>query len=395
MTARWSVVDLFSGAGGASAGFAAHEDFAVIAAADAQIGKPSSKPGTLGCNETYAANIGIEPQNINLAAIDGATLKTELRLDRDVDVLVACPPCTGFSRTNANNHITDDPRNSLVARVADFATVLKPSVIVMENARELLMGRFSHHYQALRERLEVDLGYRVSASTHMLNHFGLPQVRERALIIATRHSSVASLESMWSGWKVDEKATHVRRAIWDLPAIRAGEPNELDPMHVSPAFSTDLSRQRIQAIPHDGGSWRSLVESTSHYQLATPGMLRLAARNKFGSFPDVYGRMYWDRPAPTIKRECGHVGNGRYSHPEQDRLISVREAALLQGFPSTYTFHGNLSNQYRHIGDAVPPLISYQLAAACAWALTGQKPELDEAMMPCVTLSTNDLQRST
>jgi DNA (cytosine-5)-methyltransferase 1 len=92
--------------------------------------------------------------------------------------------------------------------------------------------------------------------------------------------------------------------------------------------------------------------------LLTPAMFTA----RVGSFPDIYGRLWWDRPAITITRECGHVGNGRYSHPEQDRLVTVREMALLQGFPPDYQFHGPLSAKYNQIGDAVPPMISELLA---------------------------------
>ena len=104
-------------------------------------------------------------------------------------------------------------------------------------------------------------------------------------------------------------------------------------------------------------------------------MKHRARLRDLGSHPDVYGRMWWDRWAVTIKRECGHIGNGRYAHPEQDRLCTVREMAILQGFPAGYTFVGTLTNRYRHIGDAVPPLISYQLAALAQWMLTGRRPE--------------------
>ncbi|MGI9190274.1 MAG: DNA cytosine methyltransferase [Longimicrobiaceae bacterium] len=85
-------------------------------------------------------------------------------------------------------------------------------------------------------------------------------------------------------------------------------------------------------------------------------------RARPGSFPDVYGRLWWDRPAITITWECAHVGNGRYVHPEQDRLLSVREMALLQGFPSDYQFKGRLTAKYNQIGDAVPPLIAALVA---------------------------------
>ena len=90
-----------------------------------------------------------------------------------------------------------------------------------------------------------------------------------------------------------------------------------------------------------------------------------------GSFPDIYGRLWWDRPAITVTRECGHPGNGRYLHPEQDRMLSVREMALLQGFPSDYYFEGPLSSKYNQIGDAVPPLVSGQIARSIIDIKTG------------------------
>ena len=93
---------------------------------------------------------------------------------------------------------------------------------------------------------------------------------------------------------------------------------------------------------------------------------------KPGSFPDVYGRLAWDRPAPTVTRECSHPGNGRYSHPEQDRLLTVREMALLQGFPADYQFLGSLSFKYRQIGDAVPPMVAEQIARAILSDIDGK-----------------------
>ena len=102
--------------------------------------------------------------------------------------------------------------------------------------------------------------------------------------------------------------------------------------------------------------------------------------------------MWWDRPAPTIKRECAHDGNGRYMHPEQDRLCSVREMGILNGFPSDYHFRGSVSNMYRHIGDAVPPLIGYQMAVLAEWILSGTRPEAHELVMPKTHLRPEDLR---
>jgi DNA (cytosine-5)-methyltransferase 1 len=390
---RWSVVDLFSGAGGMSYGFHAHPDFRVTGAVDAQLGKPSTGPGTLGCNVSYLANLGLLPIEADLGTSDPAALCAALGLTAgQTTVLTACPPCTGFSRTMARNHLTDDRRNSLVRRVSGFVEVLRPDIVLMENARELVMGRFSGHLSGLRADLSA-LGYSMSAATHVLDRFGLPQRRERALVVAVRRPlPLRDLSDLWTGWRVDPKATHVRRAIWELPPVSAGEADPADDLHVSPSLTAAANRQRLAATPHDGGGWADLIGQPAERSLLTPAMQRRAAAGKLGSHPDVYGRLWWDRPAVTIKRECGHIGNGRYAHPEQDRLCTVREMSILQGFPRGYRFAGSLSNMYRHIGDAVPPLISYQLAAACRWMLTGRRPDLAELILPGCQLTPADLE---
>jgi DNA (cytosine-5)-methyltransferase 1 len=395
VTQAWPVVDLFSGAGGMSCGFGRHPDFQLIAAADAQLGKPSAAPGSLGCNATYAANIGLTPVAADLSAADPGDVCDAMGVrERRPVVLTACPPCTGFSRAMARNHLRDDSRNSLVGRVGDYAALLRPDIVLIENARELVSGRFRGHLGSLLGRL-AGFGYVATAQTHFLSVFGLPQRRERAIVLAVRRPLTArGLTDLWHGWRVDPKATHVRRAIWDLPQVAAGQPHPADPLHVAPSFRTELSRRRLAAIPHDGGGWADLISREDAAVLLTPAMADRVARGDLGSHPDIYGRMWWDRPAPTIKRECSHVGNGRYAHPEQDRLCTLREMAMLQGFPRDYQFTGAVANSYRHIGDAVPPVISYQLAALCRWVLTGVRPAIEELILPGGHLLASDLVRA-
>lgn len=385
----FSVVDLFSGAGGMSYGFHKHPAFEVVAAADAEVGKPSSGKGKLQCNTTYAKNIGVSPVPVDLSAISPDRLAQHLGLPRDaaISVLSACPPCTGFSRAIPNNHLRDDRRNSLVRRSAQFAVSLSADVVIMENARELIRGNFKHHYEWFREFLEAH-GYNVFGRTYMLSWFGLPQIRERAVVIAAkRHLPLYTLDSLWDGWTVTEAAVTVRRAF-DAISSRS------DGYDVYPDFSSNAVRRRITAIPKDGGSWMDLLRRKDASALLTNSMKRTAAQKRFGSYPDVYGRMAWDKPAPTIKRECSHVGNGRYVHPEENRLCSVREIAMLQGFPNDFVLNGAaVSNMYRHLGDAVPPLISYQLAHLTHWVLTGQQPSMASILLRGTHLRTSDLVR--
>jgi DNA (cytosine-5)-methyltransferase 1 len=254
------------------------------------------------------------------------------------------------------------------------------------------MGRFSGHLRGLLADLSA-LGYSAVAGTHVLDRFGLPQRRERALVVAARRPlPPRGLADLWAGWRVSPKATHVRRAIWELPPVRAGAADPADDLHVCPSLSAEANRRRLAATPHDGGGWADLIGHPDEGSLLTPTMRRRVAAGDLGSHPDVYGRLWWDRPAVTIKRECGHIGNGRYAHPEQDRLCTVREMAIMQGFPRGYRLAGSLSNMYRHIGDAVPPLISYQLAAACRWMLTGERPGPEGLILPGCHLTVADVE---
>jgi DNA (cytosine-5)-methyltransferase 1 len=352
-----SVVDFFSGCGGTGWGFASHSAFKLIGAVDKQVAKPSGS--STKCNPTYSRNLGIEPKPYDLATLKPKEYMAELELHQgELDVLISCAPCTGFSQKNAQNHVVDDKRNQLVRRTGLFVEVMRPRFLVMENVKELLDGNFASHFRSLRKQLS-QLGYSTWAEVHDLSEYGLPQRRIRSLVIASR-------DGVASGPPLARTTRTVRDAIGHLPAVAAGETHPDDPMHRSPSMGKQVF-DRIRAMPKDGGSWGDIMtdphipEERRRY-LCTPAMFRARA----GSFPDVYGRMAWDRPAPTIVRECGHVGNGRYAHPEQDRMLTVREMALLQGFPPDYEFVGPLIAKYNQLGDAVPPLISAQIAAHIA-----------------------------
>lgn len=366
-------------------GFYRHDEhFRLIGAVDLETAKPGrgKSPGSsTGCNATYKRNLGITPKNADLNLLDPAVYRRELGLaSGDLDVLIACPPCTGFSQKNATNHVEDDPRNGLVERTGDFVAEFMPEFLIMENVKELLQGNQRHHFRGLRGRLEA-LGYSLHAGVHDLSEFGLPQRRLRALVIARRDGLLIGLP------KGRGRLRTVRDTIGHLPPIRAGEQHPEDPMHVAPGASR-IVLDRMRAIPGDGGSWADVmndpVRSTEEKErLLIPAMFRARP----GSFPDVYGRLWWDRPAITITRECGHVGNGRYTHPEQDRLLSVREMALLQGFPPSYMFEGPLAARYNQIGDAVPPLVSEVIARHVISLKTGTVSEPADIMRGELQLS--------
>ena len=386
---------MFSGCGGMSAGFAARPGFRLAAAVDFEVGKPSGRAGDSSCNRAYEANLGIAPMARDIRGLKPSELMARAAgqlgrevLRGDIDVLSACPPCTDFTRAKPGNHSEDGERNSMVGVVADFVADIFPRFVVMENTREFLSGRHRHHFDALLAAMRGH-GYTVSARIHTLSRFGLPQERERAIVVASRDGVPRDLDDLWDGLEAAPAAATVGSAMGRLSDWRAGRP--ADPMDVAPGLTPALAA-RLSAIPRDGGSWSDLGGTPEGLALLIPSHRRRIERGGTGSHPDVYGRMAWDRPAPTIKRECSHVGNGRYSHPDLDRLMTVREMASLQGFPFWYQFpQRGVSSRYRVIGDAVPPLVSYQIAAAVEWAITGERPGPTGMAMPASALLPSDI----
>jgi DNA (cytosine-5)-methyltransferase 1 len=373
---RWTVVDLFSGAGGMSWGFKALQDhFRIVGAVDAEKGKPGrgrSEGSSPMCNQTYARNIGVKPLAHDLGLIQPRRLAADLGIPTEaLDVLIACAPCTGFSQKQAVNHVEDDERNILVRRVAAFVEVLRPRVLVLENVKELLRGRHRHHFAYLRSALHK-VGYEVWAGIHDLSHFGLPQRRQRALVIASNLGSVPPLVV-----EAPAAPTTVREAIGHLPPVEQGVPHPGDPMHVCPRHTPAVDA-RIRAMPPDGGSWGDIAQSNPDL------LIRSMIGKRPGSFPDVYGRLWWDQPARTITRECAHPGNGRFLHPEQHRMLTVREMSILQGFPPDYEFIGPLTARYNQIGDAVPPLVARRIAGYVATILAQANAVNRESVEDCV-----------
>lgn len=390
-----TVVDLFSGAGGMSAGFARRPGFQIVGAVDIEQGKPCEGPGATACNSSYSLNTGVVPVAEDLFTLSPEALRAEIRRRTGIDlkpgslgVLSACPPCTDFSRAKPTNHLVDGGRNSLTGRVGEFIAYFRPRHVVMENAREFLQGKFGHHSEALIVRLR-EAGYDVKADIRFLTDYGLPQIRERALVVASRVGEARALDDLWDGLTVAPTAVTVRSALSRLSVWSADHGGD-DEADVAPGLRPDVLR-RLRAVPHDGGSWTDVARMPGGLDLLTPAIRHRWAIKDLGSHPDVYGRMWWDRPAPTVKRECSHVGNGRYVHPTADRLLTLREMASLQGFPFDYRFAGALASRYRQVGDAVPPVVSYQVSALVQWAETGIRPSTDQFILPNSVLSASDV----
>ncbi len=337
-------VDLFCGAGGLSAGLR-RAGFDVLGAVDAH---------PVACR-AYRAN---HPQTTvwerDIRRLDPREMRDALGLARGgLDLLAGCPPCQGFStlRTLNGRQPAADRRNSLVSQIGRFAEEFRPRAVMMENVPALARDPRSARIRRLLEKL----GYSVVEDTMDAAAFGVPQRRRRYILIALRDGTPQLARAA-------ARTRTVRELIASLPP--AGSSG--DPLHDHGERRSVEVRDLIAAIPKNGGSRGEL-----------PPERQLACHRKVKGFHDVYGRMAWDRPAPTITGGCVNPSKGRFLHPVANRSITLREAALLQTFPPSYGLplnDGPGSGKFaiaELIGNALPPEFVYRHALAIGRSIAG------------------------
>lgn len=336
------VLDLFCGAGGMSSGFAT---IANELGFYRMIGGVDINPVSVKSYEKNIQAPGIEADVVQIAENRSSTmdfLKQIPGYDSSQPlVLIGCAPCQGFSAHRKKNWDTPDQRNGLVESFADIAAFIEPECIIMENVPELLSGRYWHHFEYFRDKLQ-EKGYIVKQSIHNSATFGVPQERFRAIVVAMKSDfnlPQGSLE------RTDFKT--VKDAIGQLPPVAAGENNVFDKMHKS-ASHRKSTIEVIKQVPLDGGS--------------RPAGVGPKCLQDFKGFSDVYGRLYWNKPSITITHYARNPASGRFVHPEQHRGLTARESARLQSFPDNYDFCGGFDDIFRQIGEAVPPLMSLHIA---------------------------------
>jgi DNA (cytosine-5)-methyltransferase 1 len=333
-------LELFCGVGGMTVGLKS-AGFEMLGAVD---NNPLAMAG-------YRANhpeVAIWTEDIT--KLDPLVIAAELSLrPGDLDLLAGCPPCQGFSavRTRRRGTSVPDERNRLVSYFGKWAQALRPRALMMENVPGLADDVRLRRLVRVLERL----GYIVTCGVRDAVDHGVPQRRARLVLLALLDSEVPFAPAG------TERKT-VRDTIAHLPP--PGESR--DPLHNHGERRSEKVRKRIAAIPPEGSLRLMGEEHQLDCHLRTNG------------FYDIYGRMAWDEPAPTITGGCINPSRGRFLHPEQNRAITLREAAALQSFPEGYVIpldHG----KYRAadlIGNALPPRFVQDHAEQLARALAGQ-----------------------
>lgn len=312
------VIDLFAGAGLFSYAFA-REGFNITQAVELDQVAAA----------TYARNLGdhVFCQDVRTVEPIGGC-----------DVLVGGPPCQGFSTLGKRQE--NDPRNQLCLEMARWSGILRPKIVVVENVAAFLKATA---WQELADAFAIQ-GY--SVTSHILNAYdmGAAQFRSRSFTIASRVGELTIRRAM------RRRVRTVREAWEGLPAHPDGQNH-----HYAPEPSA-LALSRMTIIP-EGGDKRDVLRLAP--ELAPPSWKKVA-----GEVTDVWGRLRWDRPSNTLRTALLNASKGRYIHPEQNRVISLREAARLHSIPDEWTFEGLPTQIARQIGNSVPPVLGRAVARA-------------------------------
>ncbi|WP_158333163.1 DNA (cytosine-5-)-methyltransferase [Calothrix sp. PCC 6303] len=365
------VIDLFCGVGGLSYGFEMHEEFQVVAGVDLL----SDRLQTFSRNHGTANAYG---QDIN-------TLSTDILYNENPHpfVIVGGPPCQGFSSIRPFRNIErNDPRNNLAEEFCRIVHNLQPEWIVFENVVGLLTHSNGKTFQTIVEAFE-EIGYRTAAKVLNAAYYGLPQCRERLIIVGSRagkpfkwtqpthwceHRSMAGRQEFIlkpsKGLIQDlQSAITVDEAIHDLPEVEAGGR--------ATTYQCDIESTPYELFIRNGAQQLKMHEATAH----SPRMLeiiRQAGANIYAlpegvvksGFSSCYSRLNGAEPSVTLTVNFVHPASNRCIHPHQHRALTPREGARLQGFLDTFEFIGTRSQIVKQIGNAVPPLLGRTVAQA-------------------------------
>lgn len=324
---KYIAIDLFAGCGGLSEGMF-KAGFDVKVAID-------NHPAAV---ETYRSN---HPKtkviNQDIRNVTTSVVVKKLKYQK-LHFLAGCPPCQGFSSVRRLNRKQSvyDKRNSLILEYLRFVRELMPLTIMMEN----VPGLMNYYLFADMVKELKSLGYSLKFDIINVKNYGVPQRRKRLVLVGSLLGEIDIARG-------DSKKITVRNIIGKLPTPCVSK----DSLHKIIANHTPRIQKMIALIPKDGGSRNDLPRKY---------ILTCHKRQRVG-FKDIYGRLAWDDLSSTITSGCLNPSKGRFLHPAQDRVITPREAALLQSFPKRYKFPTEISKASLSmlIGNALPPKFSF------------------------------------
>lgn len=305
--------------------------------------------------KTHNYNLGGHAKVLDASKVTGLELlRTAGLAPGELDLFSGGPPCQGFSKQRRGADAFDDPRNRLVVHFARLTNEMRPKAFLFENVAIFGQKRGAKLIEEMEKMLS---DYRVHCFQVCAMDFGLPQTRERFMMIGLRKDVPGTIPVLEH---VAIKGS-VRDVIGDLPAPPDDYSEHPDYPNHQKCRITKLNEERFSHVP-PGGGWQDI-----------PWDLRLPCHRvtdvKKGGWPDVYGRLTWEGQCPTITVGFDSFTRGRFGHPEQNRAITPREAARIQGFPDNFRFLGNRMDVRTQIGNAVPPPLAEAAGLAIMRAL--------------------------
>jgi DNA (cytosine-5)-methyltransferase 1 len=307
------------------------------------------------CEATYTFNNpGSKFILSDIKKLKFSTLEKELKIKKNDNqmIFIGCSPCQYWSNIKTIKAKSEVSKNLLID-FQKFVEHFKPGYIVIENVPGILNRVEESPLKNFLKFLDKE-NYKYVQDVINASHYGVPQTRRRFLLIASRVTEKLSLPIADTKTKLPTVRDFIGNKSQFKP-IPAGHKDTTKFLH-STAGISDNNLKRLMITPHDGGTRIAWKDS----DLQIPAYI-----NKDNSFQDIYGRMFWDKPGPTITTKFYSITNGRFAHPEQNRAISLREGATLQTFDKNYQFiSDSIASTARLIGNAVPPQLSKRIAAS-------------------------------
>jgi len=348
-----TAADLFCGGGGATRALERVEGVKVAVAADIE----QSAVDTYNRNcEATAIRADLET-----TSVEGLCEEYDDTEPEDIDLVVGCPPCQNFSSLrDTTPWPEDEPKDALLQLFVKRIREVSPSAVVFENVPGICKAGGTDYLKWFRDQLD-EMGYGLAWGKLNAANYGVPQERKRTIVVGiaeVEDAAVSLPESTHSrpntdGQEEKEDWVTVEDQIGDLPPLKAGETAEGVPFddHYARNHRPDTV-ELLSNVPDDGGSRQELPDEfvlDCHKQIEN---------HEAGN---VYGRMSWSDPAPTLTTRCTNASSGRFVHPEQDRSITLREAARLMGFEDDYDLPDVHNEAETVIGNAVPPAFMYRI----------------------------------
>ena len=343
--ARFRVLDLFSGCGGLSCGLDQVDGIETLVALDFEPKAIYTFEKNFPKAKCICGNICDE---------EIKQLVVECALDNNVNMIVGGPPCQGFSMKGKKLGL-DDPRNFLFLEYVDIVKRIQPEIFVIENVKALVATENHYFINQIYEKFQ-EIGYGLNHAILNAYNFGVPQTRERTIIIGVRNGRIECMPLSY-----DIPKTTVRDAISDLSYLNSGEGEDVSNYINAPMSDYQkLLRGTSTELHNHIASNHAKVALDKLKMIPPEGDKSSLPENLHGKqkFQTTWGRLIWDKPSPTIDTRFDTPSNGRNSHPYLNRAITPREAARIQSFPDNFVFYGNKCAICKQIGNAVPPLLA-------------------------------------